>query len=376
MCLTQSYGLPYHSHRVLKIYKVVMSAHKNDPLFLPENSEIAVTERGFELINEGDIVVRSRLAVGSLRSLHGDIHLIPPAGERQVISYVEAPNGTVKLVGDEFDIAEIRAREIVCDSRTFSSRVIKSEGLLQILRGRLNCNVISAKSIHFDGTEFNAQHVSAQEEIRFSCDSITSQTVSGNHISLQTRGRARVGKIIAHGEIRIDSHTVDIDYLSTNSLQITSRTHGVVVCLDGPAPTEPNSIVGMLSPATLVEKIPALTGLIKEIQSVDRTAEQVLPVVSEAQEMAFKRRDESVIDTISTSIPEEIRPKEPPTESPSEPETPAVASELEVSPQNLLELPPLPDVEPNVLPVTSDGVIDLGLSTPGVKIPDDLKGKI
>lgn len=349
-----------------------MSANKSEPLFLPENSQIAVTERGFELINEGDIVVRSRLAVGSLRSLQGDIHLIPPAGERQVISYVEAPNGTVKLVGDEFDIAEIKAREIVCDSRAFSSRVIKSEGLLQILRGRLNCNVISAKSIHFDGTEFNAQHVSAQEEIRLSCDSVTSQTVSGNQVSLQTRGRACVGKIIAHAEIRIDSQTVDIDYLSTNNLQIAPRTHGVIVCLDGPVPTEPNSIVGMLSPATLVEKIPALTGLIREIQSVGRTAERVLPQVSETEGATFKRRDESVIDTISTTIPEEIKPKE------TQPDTPAPSAltEPETSPQNPLELPPLADVEPSALPLTSDGLIDLGLSTPGVKIPDDLKGKL
>lgn len=353
-----------------------MSANKSEPLFLPENSQIAVTERGFELINEGDIVVRSRLAVGSLRSLQGDIHLIPPAGERQVISYVEAPNGTVKLIGDEFDIAEIKAREIVCDSRAFSSRVIKSEGLLQILRGRLNCNVVSAKSIHFDGTDFNAQHVSAQEEIRLSCDSVASQTFSGNQVSIKTRGHARIGKLIAHSEIQIDSQIVDIDYLSTNSLQIAPRTHGVIVCLDGPAPTEPNSIVGMLSPATLVEKIPALTGLIREIQSVDRTAERVLPAASEPNEVAFKRRDESVIDTISTSIPEEIRPKEP--QTPPETVEPSftVAPEPEASPQNPLELPPLPDTEPSALPLTSDGVIDLGLSTPGVKIPDDLKEKL
>ncbi len=352
-----------------------MSANKSEPLFLPENSQIAVTERGFELINEGDIVVRSRLAVGSLRSLQGNIHLIPPAGERQVIAYVEAPNGTVKLIGDEFDIAEIKAREIVCDSRAFSSRVIKSEGLLQILRGRLNCNVVSAKSIHFDGTDFNVQHVSAQEEIRLSCDSVASQTVSGNQVSIQTRGHARVSKLIAHSEIQIDSQVVDIDYLSTNSLQIAPRTHGVIVCLDGPAPTEPNSIVGMLSPATLVEKIPALTGLIREIQSV-KTAERVLPAVSEPNEMAFKRRDESVIDTISTSIPEEIRPKE--IQTPSEAVEPSftVATEPEASSQNPLELPPLPDTESSALPLTSDGVIDLGLSTPGVKIPDDLKGKL
>jgi hypothetical protein len=246
-----------------------MSNEKSDlqPLVLPERSQIAMTDRGFEIINDGDIVVRAKVAVGSLRSLNGDIHLLPPPGEKQVISSVEAPNGMIKIIGDEFEIMEIRAKEIFCDMRLLSSKVIRADEEITLNRGKLQTNAISGRSIHFSGSEFTAQHAGAQEVIEFQADNVYSQVITGNQVQFQVRGAVRAGKITAHGKADIDAKSVDIDYLSAQSVRITPQTQGVIVCLDGAAPSEPNSIVGMLSPATLIEKIPSLTGLMRELQA-------------------------------------------------------------------------------------------------------------
>src|ERR1044071_9648013 len=129
-----------------------MEKQETQPLILPERSQIAMTERGFEIINDGDIIVRAKVAVGSLRSLNGDIHLLRPLGEKQTICSVEAPNGVIKIIGDEFEIMEIRAKEIFCDMRSLISKVIRADEEITLNRGRLQTNAISGRSIHFNGS--------------------------------------------------------------------------------------------------------------------------------------------------------------------------------------------------------------------------------
>ncbi|MEW6733037.1 MAG: hypothetical protein AB1489_17050 [Acidobacteriota bacterium] len=407
-----------------------MSTEKPDmqPLLLPERSQIAMTDRGFEIINDGDIIVRAKVAVGSLRSLNGDIHLLPPPGEKQTISSVEAPNGVIKIIGDEFDIMEIRAKEIFCDMRSLTSKVIRAEESITLNRGRLQTNAISGRSIHFHGSEFSAQHVGAQDVIEFYGENIHGQVITGNQVKFQTRNLVRAGKIIAHAAADIEAKSVDIDYLSAQSVRVHPQTQGVIVCLDGAAPSEPNSIIGMLTPATLLEKIPALTGLIKEMQAgqTDRllarglsteqnrvvhesvNAEQP-PVVKEsvldeqtrvAKESLANKPADKVIDILpepsvdgttatasKTSIPLEKSVEESSIAEKNNileisPPTAAEAVSIENGPafitpdQEPLELPNF-TIEPepifpenNLLNLTSDGAIDLGFDM-NVEPPGD-----
>lgn len=353
-----------------------MSTEKTDsqPLVLPERSQIAMTERGFEIINEGDIVVRAKVAVGSLRSLNGDIHLMSPPGEKQTILSVEAPNGTIKIIGDEFEISEIRAKEIFCDMRALNSKVIRADQSITLNRGRLQTNAISGGSIHFNGTEFSAQHVGVEEELELIGDTVQGQVITGNRVSFQMRGIVRAGKIIAHGSANFDAQSVDIDYLSAKSVRINPQTQGVIVCLDGAAPTEPNSIVGMLSPATLIKKIPSLTGLIKEMESSITTSElkPLPPAIEERFEPPVK--EQPVIETTAQKLEAEPPPgavaEAEPTPLPVFDATnldssamPKLESPLDTDP---LELPPV-HMEPapaiaenNPLNLTSEGAVDLG----------------
>lgn len=257
-----------------------MSTEKQNALILPEFVQISVTERGIEIVNDGDIIVRAKFPNAVIRSLSGDVHVFS-SGEKHMFANIEAPKGLVKLFGDDFEVTEIRAKEVFADVRSLQTKVLRSEGEITFNRGRLQANAISAHSLHFSGTEFSGQHVGVQEDAHFSGESAQIQVVTGTHVDFQLRGVARVGKLTAHAEAYLAAKQVDIDYLSAKSLRVTPQTQGVIVCLDGPAPSEPNSIVGMLSPATFLEKIPALTGLIRELQS-SQTSEKLLISVNDA----------------------------------------------------------------------------------------------
>lgn len=226
-----------------------MPTEKQNVLNLPELTQISMTERGIEIVNDGDIIVRAKFPNASIRSLNGDIHIFANS-EKQTLANIEAPNGLIKIVGEDFEIMEVRAKEVFCDVRSLQTKLIRSDGEVTFNRGRLQANAISAHSLHFSGTEFIGQHVGVQEDAHFSGDSVNIQVVTGTHVDFQLRATLKVGKLTAHTETYLAAKSVDIDYLSAKHLRVTPQTQGVIVCLDGPAPSEPNSIVGMLSPAT------------------------------------------------------------------------------------------------------------------------------
>ncbi|MBI4852408.1 MAG: hypothetical protein HY819_11480 [Acidobacteria bacterium] len=243
-----------------------MPTEKQNALILPENVQISITDRGIEIVNDGDIIIRAKFPNASIRSLNGDVHIFS-SGEKQTFANIEAPKGLVKILGEDFEIAEIRAKEVFADVRFLQTKSIRLDGEITFNRGKLQVNAISAYSLHFSGTDFNGQHVGVQEDAHFSGDNAQVQVVTGTHVDFQLRGLVKVGKLTAHAEAYLSAKQVDIDYLSAKNLRVTPQTQGVIVCLDGTAPSEPNSIVGMLSPITFLEKIPALTGLIREFQS-------------------------------------------------------------------------------------------------------------
>jgi hypothetical protein len=275
-----------------------MSTEKQNALVLPEFVQISFNERGIEIVNEGDIIVRAKFPNATIRSLSGDVYIFS-SNEKQVLACVEAPKGLVKIVGDDFEIIEIRAKEVFADAKSLQTKTVRSDGEITFNRGRLQANAISAHSLHFSGTDFSGQHVGTQEDAHFSGDNVQIQVVTGTHVDFQLRGTAKVGKLTAHSEAYLAAKQVDIDYLSAKNLRVTPQTQGVIVCLDGPAPSEPNSIVGMLSPMTFLEKIPALTGLIRELQS-SKSQDKLLHSSTEASELKFSILEEkSSINNVS-----------------------------------------------------------------------------
>lgn len=251
-----------------------MSTEKQNVLVLPEFAQFSITERGIEIVNDADIVVRAKFPGGVIRSLNGDVYIFSSAGEKQNLSQVEAPNGVVKVIGDDFEIMEIRAKELLVDARSLVTKVVRVDSDTTINRGKFQSNTISSHSLYFSGTDFISQHVGVQETAGFIGETLHIQAVTASKIDIQIHNTVKIGKLIAHSEACLSARTVDIDYLSTRNLRVTPQTQGVIVCLDGPAPSEPNSIVGLLSPAIFLEKIPALTGLMRELQT---TQQQQLP---------------------------------------------------------------------------------------------------
>lgn len=291
-----------------------MSTEKQNVLVLPEFAQFSVTERGIEIINDGDIVVRAKFPGGVIRSLNGDIYIFSSAGEKQSLAQVEAPNGMVKVIGDDFEIMEIRAKEVILDTRSILTKIVRVDADIKINRGRFQANATSAHSLHFSGTEFISQHVGVQETASFIGETLQVQVITGSQIDLQLRGSVKIGKLTAHTEACLSAKTVDIDYLSTKNLKVTPQTQGVIVCLDGPAPSEPNSIVGLLSPSIFLEKIPSLTGLIRELQTtqqekqlttgnaVDINVDEVNTEVKEKEKSALLEKPPEFYRT-STEIP-------------------------------------------------------------------------
>lgn len=331
-----------------------MCAEKTElqPLILPERSQIAVTDRGFEIINEGDIVVRAKVAVGSLRSLNGDIHLLPPPGEKQVISSVEAPNGTVRIVGDDFEIMEIRAKHIICEMRSMINKVIRADEDLILNRGRLQSQSITTRSLHFEGTEFQVQHVSAQEELEIVAEQLHSQVMTGNNVKFQMRGNVKIAKLTAHTMVYINAKQIDIDYLSANRTRVHPQTQGVIVCLDGPAPLEPNSIVGMLSPSTLIDKIPSLTGLLRESQLAQP---ELLPPPSPSMPLVAPTITSTITSTVNPTANPAVNSAVTPTIVPAAsapPITPAPTPEpiqvVDETPVPSLASSPAPPISPSL----------------------------
>lgn len=239
---------------------------KENVLVLPAMAQFSLTERGMEIVNEGDIILHAKFAGGVIRSLNGDVNIFSTEGEKQNLTSVEALNGKVKIVGEDFDIMEIRAKEIFADIKSLSSKVIRVDEEITINRGRVQANAVSANTLNFSGAEFNGQHIGIKETASFSCESMQVQVITGSKLDFQLRNTLKIGKLTAHTEVFLSAKSIDIDYLSTKNLKVDPKTQGVIICLDGPAPTEPNSLVGLLSPAIFLEKIPSLTGLIRELQ--------------------------------------------------------------------------------------------------------------
>lgn len=239
---------------------------KENVLVLPAMAQFSLTERGIEIVNDGDIILHAKFAGAVIRSLNGDVHIFSTEGEKQNLTSVEALNGKVKIVGEDFDIMEIRAKEIFADIKSLSSKVIRVDEEITINRGRVQANAVSANTLNFSGAEFNGQHIGIKETASFSCESMQVQVVTGSKLDFQLRNTLKIGKLTAHTEVFLSAKSIDIDYLSTKNLKVDPKTQGVIICLDGPAPTEPNSLVGLLSPAIFLEKIPSLTGLIRELQ--------------------------------------------------------------------------------------------------------------
>ncbi len=243
-----------------------MFIEKRSSLTLPESSQISVTEKGILIISESDIIIQGTLFGATVRSLKGDINIFSPKNEKQCLNRLEAPNGVITIIGEDFEIDEIESKGLFADANSLISKTISVEKEAIFNRGSAQITSIVANSLHFSGANFTSQHIKLSKDASFSAESVKAQTIQCEYVDFKVTEKLKLTKLMAQIYVNLACKTLDIDYLFTQDLQVTPETEGVILCINAMTIPQSHGIIGMLPPEIFLEKMYSLSELTHEIR--------------------------------------------------------------------------------------------------------------